>query len=140
MHKEIKTNLLELSKALQSLHRDLLMLEANAFEIAEGKRLNPYELLRASLSDPKFAWLRLISTLIVHIDTVVDETPTLSGQEAALIAQQVLSLVEKPEAKAENPTTVEFWQKYTGYLAHNPDVIMKHSHVKEILARLPIAN
>lgn len=131
MHKAIQQALREISQALQELHRDLLMLEARALQSDDGATVNPYDLLRASLHDPRFAWLRKFSMLIVHIDTIVDETPNLSGKEANQIASQVLELIEKPDAKVDQ----EFWDKYTSYLS-NPEIIMKHSKVKALIGDL----
>ncbi len=132
MHEHLKKTLLELSVALQDLHRNLLMLEAQAVEAASGQKLNPYDLLHKSLHDPGFSWLRLMSAMIVHVDTIVDETPQLNAQQASIIADEVLNLLEKPDARANQ----EFWNKYSAYLSHNPDIIMKHSRVKTLLESL----
>lgn len=132
MHAELKKNLLELSAALKDLHKELLMLEAKNLQASADHRLSPYEILHASLNNPAFAWLRSMSLLIVNIDTVVDETQTLSGKEANQVADAVLGLLEKPLQPPES----DFWQKYSGYLSENPDIIMKHSQVKSIIAIL----
>lgn len=132
MHEQLKKALQELSHALQDLHKDLLMLEAKSLETEAGLPVNPYDLLQASLHDPNFAWLRKISTLIVHIDIVVEEATNLSGIEANQINDQVLRLIEKPEPKLD----LEFWTKYSAHLSVNPDIIMKHSRVKTILNQL----
>lgn len=130
MHDQLKKALQDLSQALQTLHRSLLMLEAN--KLNEGEPINPYDLLQASLHDPGFAWLRKMSVLIVHVDTVVDEINPLSGVEANQIHDQVIRLIEKPEPKLDQ----DFWIHYQSHLAHNPEIIMKHSNVKAILERL----
>ena len=129
MSAQLKKNFQELSTALMDLHKTLLMLEAKQMETESGRKITPYELLHASLHDPKLAWLRAISQLIVTIDTIVDETPNLSGKEASQVASEVLTLLEKPQPGA----TQEFWLQYSKYLSHNPDIIMKHSHVKTLL-------
>lgn len=134
MHDQLKRAFQDLSKALQTLHRSLLMLEANKLE--GGRPVNPYDLLKASLHDPSMAWLRKMSALIVHIDTLVDEADPLTGVEANQIHDSVLRLIEKPDAKADQ----EFWNHYSAYLADNPEIIMKHSNVKEILGRLHLEN
>lgn len=130
MHDQLKQAFQDLSQALQTLHRSLLMLEAN--KLNEGLPINPYDLLKASLHDPALAWLRKMSTLIVHVDTVVDEIDPLSGVEANQIHDQVLRLIEKPDAKLDQ----DFWNHYSAYLHDNAEIIMKHSKVKEILKRL----
>lgn len=132
MSEAIRTNLKNLSHALQSLHRDLLMLQARSLSQEDGKPINPYELLRASLHDPAFSWLRKMSALIVHIDTIVDEIDNLSGRETGEIANMVLALIEKPEASLNQ----EFWIRYSAHLSTDPNIIMKHSKVKEILSAL----
>ncbi|MGE3684596.1 MAG: hypothetical protein AB7G93_23005 [Bdellovibrionales bacterium] len=132
MSAHLKATFKELSTALQSLHRDLLMLEAKKLEAELGRKITPYELLHASLNDPGMAWLRLMSELIVNIDTILDEMPNLSGQEAGRVASQVLNIIERPA----EPVDTDFWRNYSKYLSSNPEVIMKHSRVKEILERL----
>jgi hypothetical protein len=90
MSSDLKKKFNDLSKSLMELHRALLMLEAKKLEQAAGKKLTPYELLGASLQDPALAWLRVISQLIVSIDTIIDETPVLSNQDANRVANEVL--------------------------------------------------
>jgi len=131
MATDLKTALQDLSHALQSLHRDLLMTEAKRLAHESGAPVNPYDLLQASLHDPSFAWLRKMSALIVHIDVIVDETENLTGTEANQIHDQVLRLIEKPEPKQDQ----EFWTKYSAFLS-DPEIILKHSKVKSILANL----
>jgi hypothetical protein len=130
MAEPLKKAFQDLSQALQSLHRSLLMLQAN--QLNEGEPVNPYDLLQATLHDPAFAWLRKMSALIVHVDTIIDETPTLGGVEANQVHDQVLRLIEKPDPKLDQ----DFWNHYSAHLANNPEIIMKHSNVKTILERL----
>ena len=127
----LKKTLQELSAALRDLHRDLLLLEAKVMEEALGRKLSPYDLLNASLRDPKLNWLRQISILIVSIDTTIDEATNLSGKEANQIASEVLALLERPPGDTES----EFWSKYSSYLS-NAEIIMKHSRVKTLLGLL----
>jgi hypothetical protein len=128
----LKQALEQLSTALQALHKELLMLEAKTLESESGRKLNPYELLNASLNDPKLSWLRSLSALIVQIDTIVDEAENLSGKESNEISSLVLALLEKPEAHQPQ----HFWLKYSAYLSHQPDVIMRHSKVKDLVSKL----
>jgi hypothetical protein len=122
----------ELTLALKDLHKALLMLEAKKMEQALGRKVTPYELLGASLNDPNLAWLRVMSELIVNIDTVIDETPTLSAQEANKTVAEVLNVLEKPPGLI----ATDFWTRYTEYLGSNPDIIMLHSKVKKTLDSL----
>ncbi len=131
MSAELKKTLNELSRALQKLHKDLLMLEAKGLSSESERSLNPYELLHAALNDPRLNWLRKISSLIVTIDTLVDEAENLSGIEANQITELVLNLLDKSP-----PIDEEFWRSYSKYLTSNPDIIMRHAQVKEITDKL----
>lgn len=132
MSSDLKRKFKELSSVLIELHRTLLMLEAKKLESESGRPMTPYELLHASLHDPKLAWLRFMSELIVNIDTIIDETPNLSSKEASQVADEVSTLLEKPQT----PDNKDFWTGYSKYLSENPDIIMKHSHLKELLTNL----
>lgn len=132
MGEDLKSIFNELSNSLKDLHRDLLMLEAKRLEGERGKKLSPYDLLHASLNDTSLAWLRTMSELIVQIDTVVDETPNLSAQDSHRVANEVLNVLEKPAGLI----ATDFWTNYSNYLNHNADIIMRHSKVKTLLARL----
>ena len=127
-----KAQIEELSRALQALHRDLLMHEARRLEHKSERKMNPYELLNASLNDPEMAWLRELSSLIVFIDTTVDEATNLNGQEANAVADRALALLEK----AGDAPATPFWEKYTRYLADHPDLIIQHAKVKDLASAL----
>ena len=55
----------------------------------------------------------------------------LSGKEIGQIADEVMKLIEPDKHQA----THQFWQKYSAYLS-SADIIMKHSTVKDLIARL----
>jgi hypothetical protein len=57
-----------LSHAIMDLHRALIQAEAQA----TGLGGNPYQLLTAVMQDPRFAWLRSFSDLIVAMDEAGD--------------------------------------------------------------------
>lgn len=132
MSQQLKKTFQDLSAALMDLHRDLLMKEAHRLESESGRKMTPYELLHASLHDARLAWLRQISALIVTIDTTIDEATNLSAKEANQIANEVWMLLEKPTGSA----SLDFWTKYTQYLSHDAEIIMKHSRVKSTLDNL----
>lgn len=132
MAAELKKTFQDLATALKDLHKDLLMLEAKKLESESGRKINPYELLHASLYDPNLAWLRQMSALLVTLDTTIDEVPQLTATEANQISAAVLALLEKPAGLIET----DFWKHYSAYLADNPDIIMRHSKVKELVADL----
>jgi len=57
-----------LTHAIMDLHRALIQAEAQATGLAG----NPYKLLTAVMQDPRFAWLRSFSDLIVAMDEAAD--------------------------------------------------------------------
>ena len=122
----------QLSRALQDLHRSMLMIEAKGLAREFGRDLTPYELLNASLGNPALAWLRQLSSLIVEIDTIVDESANLGAQEANDVSNRTLTLLDPP---AERQTT-EFWEKYTRLLGEDPELILKHARVKDLVSAL----
>lgn len=105
------------------------MLEAKKMEAALGRKVSPYELLSASMNDPNFAWLRVMSELMVGIDILIDETPSLTTQEANKTVAMALNVLEKPPGLI----ATDFWTRYSEYLGSNPDIIMLHSKVKKVL-------
>ncbi|NJM09562.1 MAG: hypothetical protein HC883_01280 [Bdellovibrionaceae bacterium] len=132
MSQHLNKHFNDLSTALKDLHKALLMLEAKKMEQSLGRKISPYELLHASLNDANLAWLRVMSELIVNLDTVIDETPTLSAQEANRISSEVLEMLEKPPGLI----ATDFWTRYSEYLGSNPDIIVLHSKVKKTLDSL----
>ena len=132
MSNEFKTKFDTLSKALQDLHRALLRLEARRLATEGGRELTSYELLHASLNEPSLAWLRHLSALIVEIDTLVDESPHLGARESAEIAAKALDLIEPADPAAAST----FWPAYTARLAAEPDLILKHARVKDLVTEL----
>jgi hypothetical protein len=132
MANHLKHDLDQLSKALQDLHRSMLMSEAKLVAAEYGRPLTSYELLNASLNNPTLAWLRQLSSLIVEIDTIVDEAPNLGAQETNLVTVKTLALLDPA---GDLPPT-EFWEKYTRSLREQPELILKHARVKDLVAAL----
>ena len=132
MANHLKNEFNILSKALQDLHRSMLMIEAKLVEAEFGRPLTSYELLNATLNNPALAWLRQLSSLIVEIDTIVDEAPNLGAAEANDVTHRALGLLD-PAADRQD---TEFWRKYTHLLGAEPELILKHARVKELLAAL----
>src|SRR5205814_2587052 len=53
------------------LHQTLLEMERKSFESAHG-RVNSGELLQLVINHGQFAWLRMVSALVVQIDEMLD--------------------------------------------------------------------
>jgi len=115
----------ELRLLLLRLHKELLELERLEYERVSG-RVNAGELLQLAVSDPRFAWLRMISALVVEIDELADrKVPTSRSEFTELISQtrQLLSA----------PTDDAFKTKYQAALQREPAVVMAHSAIIQLL-------
>jgi hypothetical protein len=121
-----RRRLFELRQALVPLHRTLLEWERVAYERLHG-RTEPGALLGAIVSDPQFAWLRPMSELIVHIDTLLDtDRPEVAADVTAILARAG-ALVAPDEAGAP------YAQRYHAALQEAPDVVFAHRRVTAVL-------
>jgi hypothetical protein len=111
---------------LLDLHRALIEDERRLYELAHG-RVTPGELLNLALKHPQFAWLHILSSLIVRIDELLaaDEPPG-EPEVAALISEVRSRLTPSPTG-----TFVE--QRYDRAIQNNPAVLLAHSAVMQLL-------
>ena len=119
--------LVDLRLDLLRLHKTLLEMERINFEKRFG-RVNSGELLQLVLNDARFAWLRMISALVVEIDEVLngDEPATLNDFE---------DLIGQARLLFTSPENEEFKTKYEAALQREPAVVIAHSAVMKILRR-----
>lgn len=118
-------DLVDLRLGLLRLHRSLLDMERQDFEKRFG-RVSSGELLQLVINHAQFAWLRMISALVVEIDEILngDEPATLSDFDG-LISQARLLFT--------SPGNEEFKTKYQAALQREPAVVMAHSSVMQLL-------
>jgi hypothetical protein len=98
---------------LLALHRELVEEERREHEKTLG-RLSGGEFLQALISDPVFAWLRPLTTLIVRLEEL-DDTP-----DAELLAA----------ARAIFSTDSEFRRRSTALVQRSPDVAFAYAAAK----------
>lgn len=117
--------LVDLRLGLLRLHKALLEMERINYEKVSG-RVNSGELLQIVVNHPQFAWLRIISALIVEIDEILngDEPATVSHFEELINGARLLLTASENE---------EFKTKYQAALQREPEVVMAHSHVMQFL-------
>jgi hypothetical protein len=121
-----RTRLFKVREALLNLHKELLHVERARYEQNVGPVANEFDFFRLVTSDPSFAWIGPMTTLIVQIDEkVASKEPITTGDVEALYAE-TRSLLASPEA---NP----FKTEYTQLLQENPGLVMKHSAVMQAL-------
>jgi hypothetical protein len=117
----------DLRRSLLHLHKMLLDMERADFERDFG-RLNSGELLQLVINHAQFAWLRLISALIVQIDEMLSaEEPATSNDVQNLLAQARLLFT--------SPADEAFREKYQAALQREPAVVMAHSEVANLLRK-----
>jgi hypothetical protein len=111
------------------LHRELLSAQVIELERATGRKMSPNETLSAALEDPRFAWLRELSSLVAEIDGDAAEAKS-EGRELDLqpALVRLRSLVEPPD-----PDT-QFGSRYLRALQETPAVVMAHRDLIRLLA------
>jgi hypothetical protein len=110
---------------LLHLHQTLLDMERKSFETTHG-RVNSGELLQLVLNHAQFAWLRIISALVVQIDEMLD-----ADEQAS--AADMLNLISAARQLFAESGDREFQQKYQAVLQQEPDVVMAHAALMKLL-------
>lgn len=111
--------------SLLHLHKTLLDLERRDYEKRFG-RVSTSELLQLVINNAQFAWLRIISALVVEIDEV------LNGEEPATL-EDVEDLITQARLLFTSPGNEEFKRKYQTAMQREANVVMAHSAVMQLL-------
>ena len=117
--------LVDLRVGLLRLHKALLDMERNGFERAHGS-VNSGELLQLVLNHEQFAWLRMVSALVVQIDETLDADEPITDADVINLIAGVRQLFTASENK-------EFSDKYQAALQQEPEVVMAHSALMKLL-------
>ena len=117
----------ELRNRLLRLHKVLLDDAKVAYELDRGRVGNNASLLQLVINDPWFAWLHLLSGLIVRIDeSVAKDAPTTETDAAAIITE-----LERLLTASESGD--EFQKRYFEALQRQPAVVLAHADVRRTL-------
>ncbi len=119
--------LVDLRLGLLRLHKTLLEMERINYEKIHGQ-VNSGELLQLVLNHPQFNWLRMISALVVEIDEALD------GDEPATVSD-LENLISQTRLLFASPANEEFKARYQAALQREPDVVMAHSVVMQLLRK-----
>ena len=123
----VLNQLQELRRSLLHLHKTLLEMERADFERDFG-RLTSGELLQLVINHAQFAWLRMISALVVQIDEMFD------AEEPATL-NDVHNVLSQARALFSASTDEVFREKYQAALRREPAVVIAHSEVTKLLRR-----
>jgi hypothetical protein len=110
---------------LLQLHQSLLEMERTNFEKMFG-RVNSGELLQLVINHAQFAWLRMVSALVVQIDEMLNADEPAAAADVQSLLTQASQLFTSSDNK-------EFREKYQAALQNEPDIVMAHSQVMKLL-------
>ena len=117
----------DLRNKLLYLHRMLLDRERIAYEQVSGRVTNG-ELLRLLIEHEQFAWLHRISSLVVQIDETLSADEPLSPEDFQTLISDTRSLLVPSELGSG------FAGKYYNALQGEPDVVLAHAEVTQLLS------
>lgn len=122
--------LTELRNGLLELHKKLLDSERAIYERDVRRIHSSGELFALVLNDPWFAWLRRLSGLVAEIDHRLAGKEPLSGTDADRIVRLARGLLTPDESGRG------FERRYFEAMQRDPDVILAHSEMLRVLARV----
>jgi hypothetical protein len=125
------TQLRALSSALRDVHRGLLEVSRERYELANPPVRTRGELLQLLLHDETFAWLRQLSELIVEIDELAARDPAPTEAETVTMG----ALIRAFTSSADDPDA--FGTRYVALLSSEPRVAMSHIGLRDALGALP---
>ncbi len=117
--------LVDLRLGLLRLHEALLEVERKSFERTHG-RVTSGELLQLVINHEQFAWLRMVSALVLQIDEMLDADEPVTHAD-------VSNLIERARQLFTESEDLEFQQKYQAALEQEPEVVMAHSALMKLL-------
>lgn len=115
----------DLRNRLLHLHKILLELERRDYEKVAG-HVNAGALLQLLITDPQFAWLRMISALVVEIDEALDGDQPVTLADGEALTTQARRLLTSSDNE-------DFRTRYQAILQREPDVVMAHSAVMQLV-------
>lgn len=122
-----KVELDRLSQALLRLHKTLLDGERLAYERVHGRIASNGEFLQLLLGHGWFAWLRQLSRAMARLDELAESKETSAGDAIDELIISIRTLLT-PSEIGEG-----FARQYYEALQRDPEVILAHARVKEVL-------
>jgi hypothetical protein len=114
---------------LLRLHKILLDSERASYEGIHGRVASSGEMLRLVLDDEWFAWLRVLSQLVVQIDEkFADKKEPMTESDAGALLSQSRLLLRSPE------TDESFGKKYQAVIVRDSEVFLAHTALLKLLA------
>lgn len=124
----MKKQVVEISKQLRRLHKDLLDFQVLIHQDLNEKKFGPYEILHLSIQDPEFAWLRKLSEMIVAIDIQEEENPNLLQADFDKIKNEICDLLVN-----ESESNRDFHFRYQNALTKKPELKIHQAQLLKTL-------
>jgi len=127
---EPRARLTELRNGLLKLHTVLLHSERALYERDIARIHSSRQFLDLAMNDPAFAWLRVLSQLVVLIDETLESEEAPGAAEANRLVRRARSLISPGDAAGT------FEKAYLEALQREPDVVLAHAAALDLLRRL----
>ena len=124
---ESKETLTKLRNLLLEQHKWLLDRERATYEAENGDIGGPGKFLTLVLGDPHFAWLKVLSTMVVEIDEAISRRSTAEQPVADALLAQAREVVRPRE------TGTDFQQRYYAAVQDSPDVVILQCKLERVL-------
>ena len=119
-----------LRHGLLALHKSLLDAERLRYEREHGRVEGGAQMLQLLAFDPAFAWLRMLSALIVQVDERLDDKEQpFTADDAKKFREEARGLIVGKDGGEE------FQRNYNRALQEYPDAVIAQSRVARSLAR-----
>jgi len=116
-----------LSPALMRLHKALIQSEKEGYEKYFGTVKTAGQFLHLLTSDPYFAWLRPLSSLIALIDETLDADEPVTKSVTAAISNEVRTMLT-PDEEGDG-----FARRYFDAMQREPEVVLAHGEVMKLI-------
>jgi hypothetical protein len=126
----VQQRLTDLRNGLVRLHKALLDSECASYDRDIERITSSGQMLDLALNDPRFAWLRQISQMIVVIDETLDAEEPATAIEAERLIVQARAMLPPPESSPE------FRASYLEALQRDPDAVLAHAEMMRVLAAI----
>jgi hypothetical protein len=120
----------DLRHGLLTLHKTLVDRQRLWYEREHGRLEGGGQMLQLLAYDPAFAWLRVLSALIVQIDERLDD------KEQPLTSESARSLIDEVHGIVVGKAGGDDYQQaYSLALQESPDAVIAQSKVARLLGR-----
>lgn len=123
-----RRKLADTRKALLALHRVLIGSERAVYERSAGAIPSAGAFLQLLTTDPWFAWLRPLSTLIVEIDEAFASKEPVTDEAIRTLLDASRQLIA-PDEQSDG-----FGRYYAEAMQRDPDVVIAHGDAMRAMA------